>query len=100
MTGSVLTLKGFLSWRKALTFSNEGLLPLVGDYPIKQLVLSEKEFGWMALWKLNPEVLGLLSLMATATWGGGGKSLRLNTSMIGEGGPCPFRIIPWYLPYK
>jgi hypothetical protein len=41
----------------------------------------------MALWGLNPEVLGSLWLMASATWG---KSLQLKASMIGEGGPCPF----------
>jgi hypothetical protein len=67
----VLTLTGFLSRRKALTFSNKGLLLLVGDYPIRQLVLYEKDFVWMVFWELNPEVLGSLWLMASATWGGG-----------------------------
>jgi hypothetical protein len=54
-------LTGFLLRRK-------GLLLLLGDYPIRQLVLCEKDFGWMALWKLNPEALadGLCDL------GGGG----------------------------
>jgi hypothetical protein len=33
-----------------------GLL-LVGDYHIMQLVLCEKDFGWMSVWELNPEVL-------------------------------------------
>jgi hypothetical protein len=51
-----------------LTFSNQGLLLLVGDYPIRQLVLYEKDFGWMAFWKLNPEEFGSLWLMASATW--------------------------------
>jgi hypothetical protein len=55
--------------RKALNFSNEGLLLLVGYYSIRQLVLCEKDFGWVALWELNPEVLGSLWLMASATWG-------------------------------
>jgi hypothetical protein len=41
-------LVGFLSWRKALAFSNQDLLLLLGDYPIRQLVLYEKDFGWMA----------------------------------------------------
>jgi hypothetical protein len=40
-----------------LTFSNKWLLLLVGDCPIRQLVLSEKDFGWIALWELNPELL-------------------------------------------
>jgi hypothetical protein len=39
----------------------------VGDNPLKQLVLYEKDFGWMAFWKLAPEVLGSLWLMASAT---------------------------------
>jgi hypothetical protein len=61
-----------LSRGKALTFSNKGLLLLVGDYPIRQLVLYEKDFGWITLWELNPQVLGSLWLIASATWGGGG----------------------------
>jgi hypothetical protein len=64
-------LTGFLSWWKALTSSNKGLLLLVGDYPIRQLVLYEKDFGWMAFWELNPEMLGSLWLMASVTLGGG-----------------------------
>jgi hypothetical protein len=47
-----------------------GLLLLVGDYSIRQLVLHEKDFGWMAFWELNPEVLGSLWLMAFVTWRG------------------------------
>jgi hypothetical protein len=86
----VFTLKGFLSWRKALTFSKKGKLLLVEDTPTRQLVLYENDFGWMALWEMNPEVLGTLWLMAFAIWGGGGNSLWLKASMIGEGGPCPF----------
>jgi hypothetical protein len=50
----------------------------------------------MVFWEFFPEVLGSLWLMASATWGG--KSLWLKASMIGEGGPCPFWIIPWHLP--
>jgi hypothetical protein len=69
ITGGVLTLKGFLSWRTAFTFSNQVLLLLVEDYPIRQIVFCEKDFGWMALWELNPKVLGSLWLMASATWG-------------------------------
>jgi hypothetical protein len=42
-------LTGFLSLQK--TFSNKRLLLLVGDYPIRQLVLYEKDLGWMALWE-------------------------------------------------
>jgi hypothetical protein len=44
-------------------------LLLVGDDPIRQLVFYEKDFGWMEVWELNPEVLGSLWLMAFATWG-------------------------------
>jgi hypothetical protein len=52
---------------------------------MRQLVLCEKDFGWMVLWELNPEVFGLRWLMASATWGGGG-SLRRKASMIGKAG--------------
>jgi hypothetical protein len=67
--GGVLSQTGVLSPRKALTFSDQGLLLLVGDYPIRQRVLCKKDYGWMALWGLNTELLGSLWLMASATWG-------------------------------
>jgi hypothetical protein len=38
-------------------------------------------FGWWSLWL-------------------GGKSFWLKFSMTGEGGPCPFWIILWHLPYN
>jgi hypothetical protein len=41
----------------------------VGDCPIRQRVLCEKDFAWMALKGLNPEVFGSLWLMTSATWG-------------------------------
>jgi hypothetical protein len=53
----------------ALTSSHKGLLLLVGDCPIRQRVLCKNNFCWMALWGLNPEFLGSLWLMASATWG-------------------------------
>jgi hypothetical protein len=68
--GGVLTLTLFLFRLKALTFSNQGLLILVGDCPIWQLVLCEKDFGSLGV---EPRVFGLLWLMASATWGGGGE---------------------------
>jgi hypothetical protein len=43
-------------------------LALVWDYPVRQLVLYEKDFDWMAFWEFKPEVLELLWLMASATW--------------------------------
>jgi hypothetical protein len=70
ITGGVLTLTEYLSRLKALTFSDKGLLLLVGDCPIRQRVLCKKDFGWMAFWGLNPEVLGSIWLTASATWGG------------------------------
>jgi hypothetical protein len=94
ITGGVLTVTGFLSWRRALTFSNKWLLLLAGDYLITQLALYEKDFGWMAFWELNPEVLGSLWLLASATWGGGGETLRLKATMMGAGGSCPCGNIP------
>jgi hypothetical protein len=35
---------GFLLWWKALNFSNKRLLLLVGNYPVRQLFLYEKDF--------------------------------------------------------
>jgi hypothetical protein len=42
---------------------------LVGDHAVRQLVLFEKDIGWMAFWKLNPEVLVYLRLMTSANCG-------------------------------
>jgi hypothetical protein len=62
----------------------------VGDYTIRKLVLYEKNFGWMNVWELNPEVLGSLWLMASQTWRG--ESLWLKASMIGKAGCAPFEL--------
>jgi hypothetical protein len=78
--------------REGLEFPNNGLLLLVGDYSIRQLVLYEKDFGWMAFWELNREVLGSLLLMVSAAWGR--RSVWMKAFMIGEGGPCPFGLCP------
>jgi hypothetical protein len=88
----VLTITGYLSRRKALTFSDKGLLLLVGDRPISQRVLCKKDFDWMALWGLNPEVLGSLWLMASATWGGNHFSWR--PPWLGKAGRAPFELYP------
>jgi hypothetical protein len=40
----------------------------MGGDPIRQLVLCERNFGWMDVWELNPEGLGSHWLMASATW--------------------------------
>lgn len=40
------------------------LLLLVGDCPIRQLVLYAKDFGWVAFWQLDRWVLGSLCLKA------------------------------------
>jgi hypothetical protein len=63
-------------------------LLLVGDYPVRQLVLYKKDFGWTAFSELNTEVLGSIWLMASAAlkWG-----ITLAESlMIREDGRCPF----------
>jgi hypothetical protein len=79
----VLTLTGFLSWWKALTYQL-GAVATGGRYRTGQLVLYERIlFGCSS--ELKPEVLVLLWLKA---------------SMIGEGASCPFGIIPWPLPYN
>jgi hypothetical protein len=56
----------------------------VWDYPIRQLDLYEKDFGWMAFWELNPEVLGLLWLMASATFGWRGITLAEGLNDLGR----------------
>jgi hypothetical protein len=75
---------------EGLDFFRLGVIATGGSLSHQATCLCEKDFGWMALWELNPEVVGSLWLMASATWGGGGKSLRLKATMIGEGRPCPF----------
>jgi hypothetical protein len=47
---------------EGLDLSNWVLLPMMGDYPIRQLVFYEKDFGWMAFWQLDPEMLESLWL--------------------------------------
>jgi hypothetical protein len=47
----------------------------MADCSLRQLVLYEKDFGWMAFWELDPEVL---------------KSLWLKATLTEEGEPCPF----------
>jgi hypothetical protein len=37
--------------------------------PSGNLSFMKWNFSWMDVWELNPEVLGLLWLMASATWG-------------------------------
>jgi hypothetical protein len=54
---------------------NSLLLLLVGHCPVSQVVFHEKNFGLMAFWELNSEVLGSLWLMAC---------------MFEAGGRCPF----------
>jgi hypothetical protein len=66
------------------------------DCPIRQLVLYEKDFGWLSgIWTQKCcDHFGWWPLRV------GRKSLWLKASMIGESGPCPFWIIPWDLPYN
>jgi hypothetical protein len=57
-------------------------LLIVGDYPIRQLVLHPRILvGWF-FWELNSEMLVSLWLKASATWGGG--SLRPKASVMGR----------------
>jgi hypothetical protein len=44
----------------------------MGDYPERPIVLYEKNFGYVAFWEFNPEVLGSLWLIASMTLAGGG----------------------------
>jgi hypothetical protein len=51
----------------------------------------------MVLWGLNPELLGLLWLMASATWGEITSAEGLHDSGRQA---VPFFDIPWHLPYN
>jgi hypothetical protein len=55
---------------EGLDFSFYGILLLVGDYPIRQHIIYEKDFGWMAFWELDLEELRSLWLMACTARGG------------------------------
>jgi hypothetical protein len=91
----VLTLTEFLSRRNGLILSDQVILLLVGDCPIRQLVLCEKDFGLMALWELNTELLGSLWLMASATSTlGGGDHIGWRSSWLGKEGRAPFELYP------
>jgi hypothetical protein len=69
---------GLESRQKALTFRLGSLL-VVGDCPIRQLILHTMILvGWFS-WDLNPEVLG---------------SLWLKASVIDEAGRAPFQLCP------
>jgi hypothetical protein len=50
------------------------------DVPFGQLVLYEKNFGWMDVWELNPEWLG--SLWLRGFWG--------SSSLIFDESDAPF----------
>lgn len=41
-----------------------------GRLTLRQLLLYEKNFGWIVFWQLDPEVLGPLWLKACVTWAG------------------------------
>jgi hypothetical protein len=66
--GGVLTLTGFLSWRKALTFQTRGYCYWWEDNPIRQFVLFEKDFGWTYVWELNPEGLKASATRGVSFW--------------------------------
>jgi hypothetical protein len=66
----------------------------VGGDSIRQLVLYERNFGWMDVWDLNPQVLGSLWLMASATWGGGGKHRGLRPLSLRKVGRAPSELYP------
>jgi hypothetical protein len=70
-----------------------GILLIVGDYPIRQLILHPRILVWWFSWELNPEVLGSFWLQASAMGPGGGitsaEGLR-----DGEAGRAPFELCP------
>jgi hypothetical protein len=75
---------GLESRQNALTVGLGSLL-LMGDYPIRQLILHSRILvGWFP-WELNPGVLGVVLA----------EGIR-----EGEGGRAPFLIMPWHSPYN
>jgi hypothetical protein len=59
---------GLLSWLRALTCSTMGYCYWWEDEPVRQFVHHKNNFGWMDVWELNPEGMGLLCLKASVTW--------------------------------
>jgi hypothetical protein len=61
------------------------------DYSIGQFVLYEKDYAWMDVWLLNPEWLGALWLMTSATWG---ELFWLKASEIWKASRVSFELFP------
>jgi hypothetical protein len=57
---------------------------------MRQLILYEIDFGWIALWELNSEVLGSLWLMASATSEGNHIGWRLQ--WLEKASRAPFKL--------
>jgi hypothetical protein len=77
---------------EGLTFQTRDIAAS-GVYPIRQLLLYQKDFGWMAFLGVEPRSVevalaeGLCDL-------GKGESLFLKASVIGEAGRAPFELYP------
>jgi hypothetical protein len=56
--------------------SNQGLLLLTEDYPIRQIVFYDKSYNFMGFCEMDPEALGSLWLKSSASWGGGRNHFR------------------------
>jgi hypothetical protein len=79
----------FLVLAEGLYTFKVGVLLLVGGDHMRQLVLYERNFGWLEVWKLNPEVLGSLWLLASSTCG---EPLLPKASLLGKSGRVPFEL--------
>jgi hypothetical protein len=75
-----------MSRQKALTF-RLGILLLVGDCPIRQLVLYHTDFGRVAFLGVEPGLLVSLWLKASAIFGGGGEITSAEGLLDWGGGP-------------
>jgi hypothetical protein len=66
----MLTLTGLFSWLRALTCSDWGHW-LWREYgPVRQVVLYEKNFGWLDVWELNSERWDRYGWGPERLWGG------------------------------
>jgi hypothetical protein len=68
--GNVLTLTGFCHGRRPSLF-RLGILLLVGDYPIRTLVLYQKDFGWTAFLEVEPRCVEVALAEGLCNLGGG-----------------------------
>jgi hypothetical protein len=69
----------------------------VGDYPIRQLVQNEKDFGWMAFWEKIQKCWDRFGWWPLR-FGGGGDHFDWRPPWLGKAGSAPFELYPGICP--